>query len=94
MKQNMFDANLQNPEGLHAAEVKALRQKWGENKFETGPARGFFTIVGEIVAEPMFLLLAVACALYFILGEITEGLMMAAAIVIVSAISLFSGMAK
>ena len=84
-----MDSNLQHPEGLRTEEVEALRQQWGKNKFETGPARGFFTIVGEVVAEPMFLLLAVACALYFILGEITEGLMMATAIVIVSAISLY-----
>ncbi len=39
-----------------------------------------------MVREPMFLLLLAACLLYFILGSISEGLLMLAAILLVSAI--------
>lgn len=75
--------------GLTDDEAKQGLQKWGPNKFESGPSRNIIHIVLDIVREPMFLLLAFACLLYFILGEITEGLMMAAAIVIVTTISLY-----
>lgn len=51
-------------------------------------SRYFSFIVKEVVAEPMFLLLGAACIIYFLLQEAAEGLLMLAAIVIVSAISI------
>jgi Ca2+-transporting ATPase len=45
--------------------------------------------VKEVVAEPMFILLSIACALYFVLGQVDEGLLMAAAMILVAAISLY-----
>lgn len=48
-----------------------------------------FEIVKSIVAEPMFILLVIACILYFLLGETAEGFMMVAAIAFVSGISLY-----
>ncbi len=75
--------------GLSAREVETLRAKWGPNIFERGPRRHFFSIVKEVVAEPMFILLSIACALYFVLGQVDEGLLMAAAMLLVAAISLY-----
>lgn len=43
----------------------------------------------DLVREPMFLMLLTACILYFVLGEIGEGLMMLAAMSIVVSISLY-----
>lgn len=37
----------------------------------------------------MFILLFIACSLYFVLGESGEGIMMPAAIVLVTAISIY-----
>ena len=46
-------------------------------------------IIRDVIREPMFLLLLVACFLYFILGEISEGILMLIALLLVAAISLY-----
>lgn len=76
-------------QGLKQAEVPKLQQQFGKNLISTKKNRLFFRVLGDIVREPMFLLLVFACALYFILGESAEGYMMMAAIVFVSGISFF-----
>ncbi|MFM7402026.1 MAG: cation-translocating P-type ATPase, partial [Bacteroidota bacterium] len=43
----------------------------------------------NIVREPMFLLLAVACGLYFFLGDTTEAIMMLVSIAFVAGIEIF-----
>jgi len=45
--------------------------------------------VREVVADPMFLLLIVAASLYFVLGRRDDGYFMLAAVLLVSAISLY-----
>jgi P-type Ca2+ transporter type 2C len=81
--------HLENIKGLTAAQVPLLQQQHGKNSFAAEPQRRFIHIVGDIVKEPMFILLVIACALYFILGEISEGVMMLVAMGIVTAISLY-----
>lgn len=76
-------------EGLDEREIPALQKQFGKNIFVTEDSGIVFRIVWGIVKEPMFILLAIACSIYFILGEINEGIMMSAAIVFVTAISLF-----
>ncbi|MEO7982446.1 MAG: cation-translocating P-type ATPase [Bacteroidota bacterium] len=75
--------------GLTARQIPELQQQFGKNTFAAGPTHRLIYIIGGIVKEPMFLLLLVACSLYFILGETGEGLMMLAAVIFVAAISLF-----
>jgi Ca2+-transporting ATPase len=48
-----------------------------------------WTIVRDVIREPMFILLMVATLLYFILGEQGQGLLMLVAMVLVAAISVF-----
>jgi Ca2+-transporting ATPase len=78
-----------NLQGLFAQQVNVLRQQYGKNVFHAASSRRFIHIVWDIVKEPMFLLLVIACALYFILGEISEGIMMLLAMILVAAISLY-----
>ena len=80
---------LGNIQGLSAQEVPVLRKQYGKNIFHTQSSHRFIHIVWDIVKEPMFILLFIACALYFILGEVSEGIMMLVAIVFVAAISLY-----
>lgn len=77
------------PAGLSNKEAETLRALHGVNRFRSLPSRRFTHIAGDIVKEPMFLLLLVACALYFILGETPEGLLMMAAMIFVAAISFY-----
>jgi Ca2+-transporting ATPase len=78
-----------NIEGLSVQEIPALRQQFGKNVFHAEPSRRFIHIVWDILKEPMFILLVIACSLYFILGEVSEGVMMLLAMVLVAAISLY-----
>ena len=75
--------------GLSVQQVAVLRQQHGKNVFHAETSRQFIHIVWDIVKEPMFILLMIACALYFILGEESEGVMMLLAMILVAAISLY-----
>jgi Ca2+-transporting ATPase len=75
--------------GLSESKISGLVKQYGRNKLEMNDSKRLLRIVWDIVKEPMFLLLSVACVLYFILGENTEGLMMIVALIFVAAISVF-----
>ena len=79
-------ANIQ---GLSQLQIPALSKQYGKNVFRTDSSRNLVHIIRDIIIEPMFILLAIACSLYFILGEMNEGFMMLVAIAIVTAISLY-----
>src|SRR5689334_16274949 len=80
---------MQTAVGLNEKEVQALLQRHGKNKFQVNEGRRFLKVLIDIIKEPMFLILLAACLLYFLLGEYAEGLMMAAAMCFVGAISFF-----
>jgi len=75
--------------GLDDAAVEVARAKGGTNALGTTERSGFWQALRTAVTEPMFLLLAVACAVYFALGELGEAWFMLGAIVLVSTISLY-----
>lgn len=81
--------SLNNIQGLSSPQIFLLQREYGKNIFIGQTRRRFISIVWDIVKEPMFLLLLVACSMYFILGEVGEGIMMFVAMSIVSAISLY-----
>lgn len=62
--------------GLTADEVKSLQSQFGKNELTVQRKEGFAKKVWGIIGEPMFLLLIVAAAIYFILGEPGDGLTM------------------
>ncbi|MCF6405308.1 cation-translocating P-type ATPase [Chitinophaga filiformis] len=78
--------------GLRTADVDALQQRFGKNVFTQHRRWRLWAILKNIVTEPMFLLLAFAAGLYFLLNSITEGMMMLTAILLVSAISFYQEM--
>ncbi len=75
--------------GLTVQEVDAARKQYGSNVLELESKGGFLNVVKDVVKEPMFILLAVASTIYFITGNISDGIFMASAIVLVSAISVY-----
>jgi P-type Ca2+ transporter type 2C len=78
-----------NLQGLSAQQVTDLRRQYGRNIFQAESSRSFIKIAWDTFKDPMFILLFIACALYFILGEVSEGIMMLAAMGLVAAISLY-----
>jgi len=75
--------------GLTDDEVVASRKLKGSNEQATEKKSGFITALKDVIKEPMLLLLVAASTIYFITGNITDGIFMASAIVLVSAISLY-----
>ena len=76
-------------QGLSNEEVIQSRKENGTNSLEHQDKNHFIASLIEMFKEPMFLLLLLATSIYFITGEYSNGIFMLAAIVLVSAISLF-----
>ncbi|MES1222868.1 MAG: HAD-IC family P-type ATPase, partial [Bacteroidota bacterium] len=75
--------------GLDEKDILPLREIHGDNSFYMDPPRRIFFILWDIAREPMFILLIIACVLYFFLGKPHEGIMMAIAMALVGGISVY-----
>lgn len=75
--------------GLTDAEVTEARKQFGDNKLNYKKENGFIDAVKSLAKEPMVALLFVTSAIYFISGKTGDGIFLASAIVLVSAISLY-----
>jgi len=75
--------------GLTTAQATVQRQVFGKNELEATRRNSMLNSIQNIVTEPMFLLLAVACTLYFMLGDFTEAIMMVISILFVTGIALY-----
>lgn len=75
--------------GLSAEEAAASGAQYGYNRLPGKKEWPLLRAMRDLVKEPMVILLLVAAAIYFISGETGDGLFMVAAIILVSAISLY-----
>ncbi len=78
-----------NIKGLTDSEVLALRKKFGSNILESKKKNHFLEAIKGLAKEPMVILLLVAATLYFFTGNTGDGIFLAAAILLVAAISLY-----
>ena len=74
--------------GLTEAEAASRRLRDGPNLLPARHRRGFASVVREVVGEPMFILLLLGAALYLTLGEIADGLLLLAAVLMVISLTL------
>jgi Ca2+-transporting ATPase len=77
-----------NPRGLSAGEAARRLAAEGPNALAAAGRRGAFKIALEVVREPMLLLLVAGAAIYLLLGDVREALVLAASIVVVMAITV------
>lgn len=82
-------ASAKTPIGLSDNEVLISRTKFGSNTIEHQKKSPFKISLIETIKDPMVLLLFSAASIYFISGDYGDGLFMSAAILLVSAISLY-----
>ena len=82
-------ANNFNIQGLTSGQINASREKYGYNRLSYKKENGLFYALLSLAKEPMVVLLLIASAIYFISGDIGDGIFLAAAIVLVAAISLY-----
>jgi len=76
-------------EGLTNEQVLEARKKYGYNRLNYKKENTFLDALKSLAKEPMLLLLLVASSIYFISGNTGDGIFMASAILLVSAISLY-----
>jgi Ca2+-transporting ATPase len=76
------------PVGLSAAEAAARLTRYGPNTLPTAGRRSNWTILLDVVKEPMFLLLLACGALYIVLGEMHDALLLIGFVVVVIVITL------
>ncbi len=76
-------------QGLSSREVSDSGQRFGFNVQRQKSNNGLAEAFWNIVREPMFIILLVASALYFVIGNTGDGFFMVSAIILVSAISLY-----
>ena len=72
--------------GLTTEEVVKSREKYGINELEKKKKETIFQKVLHIFTEPMFLLLIIAASIYFILGDVEDGIIMLCFVLFISGI--------
>ncbi|MFC6222782.1 cation-translocating P-type ATPase [Hymenobacter artigasi] len=75
--------------GLTSKAVLAARLTHGPNVLPAAKGSGLLATLREVVLEPMFLLLLVACAVYVGLGEVAEAITLGVALLVVAGISVY-----
>ena len=80
------------PHGLTDADVMQSRGERGRNTFASNAGSPLLATLKEVVLEPMFLLLALASAIYIALGQTPEALTLIAALLAVSGISVYQSL--
>jgi Ca2+-transporting ATPase len=85
----MTTLDISSVSGLTGNEVQEKIQQEGYNELPTASKRGLLRIIIEVIHEPMFLLLVAGGILYFILGDVTEGLMLMSFVILIIGITVY-----
>ena len=72
--------------GLNDQEVIESREKYGVNEIEKSKKETFLHKILHVFTEPVFLLLIIASSIYFILGELSDGIIMLFFVLFISGI--------
>jgi P-type Ca2+ transporter type 2C len=75
--------------GLTTQEVAASATAHGRNRIDLKEQRVLLHVLKEVALEPMFIILLATCVIYFVVGQLQEGIIMLIAIFLVAGISLF-----
>jgi P-type Ca2+ transporter type 2C len=78
-----------NEKGLTDEEAKNILEHEGLNQLPSDKQKGLFSIFLATLKEPMFLLLIISVAIYFILGSVKEALALLGSISIIIGISFY-----
>lgn len=81
--------NLADIQGLTAEEAARRLAEEGLNELPSSKPRTVFAIAFDVVKEPMFLLLVLVGAIYLILGDIQEALMLLSFVFVVMGITFY-----
>ena len=77
-----------NLQGLSPEAVAESRARHGSNQLYVRPQRRIWHMLKDVGTEPMFLLLVIACTLYFLIGDAAEAWLMVGAVIFVTLIEI------
>ena len=72
--------------GLNDKEVITNRDKYGINELEVVKKKRIINKIIDIFKEPMLLLLIMSTLIYFVLGEISDGILMLVFVLVICGI--------
>ena len=75
--------------GLSDAEAARRLARYGANELPSAGKRGLHVIAADVVREPMFLLLIAGGAIYLVLGDVREALILLASVFVVMGITIY-----
>ncbi|HUU76386.1 MAG TPA: cation-translocating P-type ATPase [Methanoregulaceae archaeon] len=75
--------------GLSQKEAEKRLRDEGYNDLPSAERRNIFAIIGEVIREPMFLLLVAAGSIYFILGDVEEGIILLFFVFVIIGITVY-----
>jgi Ca2+-transporting ATPase len=75
--------------GLSEREAAERLEREGYNELPSAEQRSVLHIVFEVIHEPMFILLVASGAIYFVLGDFSEGLMLLSFVIVIIAITVY-----
>src|SRR5690349_6092777 len=79
---------MSSPEGLTSAQAAERLARDGPNALPGAQRRRLLAIALGVLREPMFLLLVAAAAIYLVLGDVREALVLAASVIVILAIAI------
>jgi len=85
----MPSLDLDSVKGLSQSEAAELLMTEGYNELPSSKKRSIFWIILEVVHEPMFLLLVASGLIYFVLGDLQEGLMLMSFVIVIIGITVY-----
>ena len=78
-----------NISGLSTEEADRKLAEEGRNEIPSARRKNIFSIAFEVLREPMFLLLVAVGSVYFVLGEVREGLILLSFVLVVMGITFY-----
>ncbi len=81
--------DIESVRGLSAAEAAEKILTEGYNELPESQKHGIFGIIIGVVKEPMFILLVVSGLIYFVLGDVTEGILLMSFVFVIIGITVY-----
>jgi len=81
--------NLSDFTGLSTSEAEERLRREGYNEIPSREQKTVLSIIGEVIREPMFLLLVGAGLIYFILGDVEEGGILLSFVLVIIGITVY-----
>ena len=80
---------MNNFAGLSSEAARRRLAQWGHNELPRSRARSFLANAAHALAEPMFMLLLIAAAIYLLLGDRVEALFLLASVAVILGITIY-----